>query len=97
MDLTSRWQILHRLCNLAANLHGIEVWAFGSMLRSDEPHDLDILILYENRDDVTALRNQELWEVCLPPVDIIAMTASEQKHYNFISITGAVRLHPRQQ
>ncbi|WP_149444929.1 nucleotidyltransferase domain-containing protein [Mycolicibacterium sp. P9-22] len=78
---------------MAAEYPGIEIWAFGSMMRSEEPNDLDILILYNNHDDVTALRSAELWEVALPPVEIIAMTASEQMHYDFISLTGAVRLH----
>ncbi|MDC8993690.1 nucleotidyltransferase domain-containing protein [Mycobacterium marinum] len=96
MDLKSRWPILNRLCELAAELDGIEIWVFGSMLRSDEPNDLDVLVLYGNREDVIALRAEELWEVRVPPVDIIAMTPSEQEHYDFISITGAVRLHPPQ-
>ncbi|MCV7229089.1 nucleotidyltransferase domain-containing protein [Mycolicibacterium komossense] len=94
MELTSRWPILNRLCKLASELNRVEIWAFGSMLRSDEPNDLDVLVVYENREDVVYLRERELWEVRLPPVDIIAMTKCEQRHYHFISITGAVRLYP---
>lgn len=64
------------------------------MLRSERPNDLDVLIIYDNRADVTALRNMVLWEVSVPTVDIIAMTPDEEHHYQFIKITGAVRLSP---
>jgi hypothetical protein len=35
-----------------------------------------------------------LWEVTVPPVDIIAMTPDEEDHYQFIAITDARLLHP---
>lgn len=94
MDLTTRWPVLARLCRAAADLHGVEVWAFGSMLKRHDPNDLDILVIYEDRNDLLALRNYELWEVQLPPVEIIAMTTCEERHYDFISITAAIRLCP---
>ena len=65
------------------------------MLRSKSPSDLDVLIIYEVRSDLTALRDMVLWEVTVPPVDIIAMTPDEEKHYQFIKITGAQLLHKR--
>jgi hypothetical protein len=63
------------------------------MLRSDAPRDLDVLIVYKSRADVVALREMGLWEVTVPPVDVIAMTSDEEDHYRFIEITGAIRLH----
>jgi hypothetical protein len=94
MDLKDRWPVLDELCRCAERFPGLEVWAFGSMLRSDTPHDLDILIVYNDRADVVALRDMSLWEVTAPAVDIIAMTPNEEYHYQFIEMTGALRLHP---
>jgi hypothetical protein len=77
-----------------AEFPGLEVWAFGSMLQSEEPRDLDVLVIYDDLNDIVAVRKMHLWEVTLPPVEIIAMTRDEQTHYRFIEETGAIRLHP---
>jgi predicted nucleotidyltransferase len=94
MDLRDHWPTLDELCRCARNFPDVEVWAFGSMLRSENPNDLDVLIIYKDRNDVIALRGMGLWEVTLPPVDIMAMTPDEEHHYQFIKITNARRLHP---
>ena len=94
MDLKNRWPILNELCRCADRFPGLEVWAFGSMRRSDRPHDLDVLIVYDDREDLNALRDMGLWEVTAPTVEIIAMTPDEEHHYQFIKRTGALRLHP---
>jgi hypothetical protein len=94
MDLKDRWPILNELCRCAEKLPELEVWAFGSMLRSNRPHDLDVLIVYNDRAQLSALRDMGLWEVTAPTVDIIAMTPDEEYHYQFTTATGALRLHP---
>jgi hypothetical protein len=94
MELREQWPTLDELCRCAERFPRLEVWGFGSMLRSERPHDLDVLIVYSNRADVLALRDMGLWEVTLPTVDIIAMTPDEVDHYQFIEVTGALRLHP---
>jgi predicted nucleotidyltransferase len=94
MDLRQRWPILDKLCECAGDFSDVEVWAFGSMLRSERPRDLDVLIVYSCRDDVADIRRMGLWELSLPPVEIIAMTHDEESHYDFIKITNARRLIP---
>lgn len=94
MELKARWPILDELCRCADRCSGLDVWAFGSMMWSESPSDLDVLIIYKNRDDLMTLRDMGLWEVTLPPVDIIAMTSDEESHYQFIKVTDAQRLHP---
>jgi predicted nucleotidyltransferase len=94
VDLRENWPVLEELCRCAANFDDLEVWAFGSAIRSDSPNDLDILIIYSERAEVVALRRTSLWEVMVPPVEIIAMTRDEEREYDFIAITRAIRLHP---
>lgn len=94
MDLRRRWPILDELCECAAGFPDMEIWAFGSMLRSGQPRDLDVLIIYSRREDVAGIRKMGFWELSLPPVEIIAMTRDEESHYDFIKITNARRLVP---
>jgi hypothetical protein len=68
------------------------VWAFGSALRRPDPEDVDVLVLYESRREVLSLRSKEKWHHREPPLHVIAMTPSEERFYDFIAVTGAVRL-----
>ncbi|MBS1868378.1 MAG: hypothetical protein JSS99_01820 [Actinobacteria bacterium] len=68
------------------------VAAFGSALRQDDPHDLDVLLLYDSRASEVAVRGAERWSETRPPVHIIAMTRAEEREYRFIQGTSAVRL-----
>lgn len=94
MDLKSQWPVLDEICRCVDRLSGLQVWAFGSMLRSGTPNDLDVLIVYIDRADVVALREMGMWEVNFPPVDMIAMTPDEEHYYQFVRMTGAIRLYP---
>jgi predicted nucleotidyltransferase len=91
VDLT-RWPHLKRLTEAARSLPSLEVWLFGSALRSECPADLDILLIYEDRSAVVALRKMNRWEDMCPPFHLIAMTPREVDEYDFIRHTGAVRL-----
>lgn len=90
--MTFRWAHLREFCEAAACYPELEVWLFGSALHSVEPGDLDILIMYENRKDVVALRSLRCWEHLDPPLHLIAMTASEERFYDFKAVTSANRL-----
>lgn len=93
MELTDSWPHLKDFCNLAANYPDVQVWLFGSALRSASPSDLDVLLLYRNREDVVAIRTAQWWHHFEPPLHIVAMTAEEERHYSFIAITKAARLY----
>jgi predicted nucleotidyltransferase len=88
----SNWPHLKLLLETARRLPFLQVWLFGSVLRSDEPADLDILLVYEDRFSVVKLRRTLAWENYRPPFHIIAMTPLEVTEYDFIETTGAVRL-----
>jgi hypothetical protein len=83
MDLRSRWPQLQALADAAEDLTGLQVWVFGSALRRDDPGDLDVLLVYEDRQSVVALRAMQLWGEFSPPCDIIAMTPRELEGYDF--------------
>jgi hypothetical protein len=92
MDLRSRWPQIDTLCRIASSLDGLQLWIFGSALRAEIPRDLDVLLLYVDRASVVTIRSAHAWEECDPPCDIIAMTSSEEREYQFIKNTEAVRL-----
>ena len=92
MEMTSRWPQLEAVIAQAQSLGGLEVWLFGSALQRSDPQDLDILLVYDNREMVVALRAAESWSTFCPPCNFIAMTRSELEEYNFIATTGAMRI-----
>jgi predicted nucleotidyltransferase len=91
MDLRARWRQFDALCQLAEGFADLEVWAFGSALRTADPRDLDVLLIYDDRASVVAVRAAGTWFETDPPCDIIAMTRAEESEYAFIEVTGAVR------
>lgn len=92
MDLRARWPQVEALCQAAERFADLEVWAFGSALRRDDPRDLDILLIYDDRASVLAVRAAGTWDAVDPPCDVIAMTRTEEQEYGFIDSTSAVRL-----
>ncbi len=90
--MRNRWPIIDELCRCAEQFDAVELWAFGSMLSSETPRDLDVLIIYSRLADVIAIREMGLWELVVPAVDIIAMRPDEERHYRFIDLTRAIRL-----
>ncbi|MFC4859202.1 hypothetical protein [Actinophytocola glycyrrhizae] len=91
MDL-NRWPHLELLLETARRLPSLQVWLFGSAARSKTPADLDILLVYEDRSSVVALRAMQPWEDFCPPCHLIAMTPLEVAEYDFIVTTEATRL-----
>lgn len=92
MDVRQRWTAIDQLCEIASHIGNLEIWVFGSALRSDSPSDLDALAIYGDRCDIVRLRGAKLWELLDPPIDLIAMTRAEESELEFISGTSAVRV-----
>jgi hypothetical protein len=88
----SRWTHLELLLEAARRFPSLQVWLFGSVLRSETPADLDILLVYEDHSSVVALRAMQPWEDFCPPCHLIAMTPLEVAEYDFIVTTEAIRL-----
>ena len=91
MDI-ERWPQLGCLLSLSRELPTLQVWLFGSARYSDDPADLDVLLIYTDRSYVVALRKMRPWTEYEPPIHIIAMTSLEVAEYDFVATTGAIRL-----
>jgi predicted nucleotidyltransferase len=92
VGLVDAWPHLRELCERASAHPRVQVWLFGSALTSQAPSDLDVLLVYDDRADVVALRAARWWSDFEPPLRLIAMTTDEERHYRFIAATNAERL-----
>lgn len=92
MERLVRWPHLARLCELAESKPDLQVWLFGSALQSATPKDIDVLLVYEDYEDVASIRRDGWWADEEPPIDLIAMTTAEDRDYDFVAGTRAERL-----
>jgi hypothetical protein len=92
VGVTPQWPQLDAVVSHAHALEGLEVWLFGSAINRADPDDIDVLLVYDDREKVLALRGAEPWDEFCPPCSFIAMTRNELKEYDFIATTGAVRV-----
>ncbi|MCB2411487.1 hypothetical protein LGT39_01320 [Demequina sp. TTPB684] len=86
------WPVLDEFVAAAKEIGEMEVWLFGSALRSERPRDLDVALLYQDRERVIQLRGRALWEFAVPPIDLIAFTVDEERHHEFLRSVRALRL-----
>jgi len=77
----------------------IEVFVFGSVLISDSPNDLDIIIIYDNgvissRDIYKYTSNfiENLSGVTDLFIDITYLTKSENENIDFVNLVSAISL-----
>lgn len=82
------------LRELALGHDDLSVFVFGSVLvRPDDANDIDILVVYGSPLAMARFRtNIEAVRLSLP-IDLLAMTPEEEKHYQFIEISSAQRLN----
>jgi hypothetical protein len=92
MDLTDRWPQLANLVEQAAQIGGLQLWAFGSMLQVPEPNDLDVAVIYNDRARLLDLRSRVPWELTAPPIDLIGLTPDEDADLAFLDGVQAIQL-----
>ncbi|MFD1376080.1 hypothetical protein ACFQ4U_07000 [Micrococcus antarcticus] len=95
MQPSERWPVLGELCRAAEQIGSLELRLFGSALYSISPSDLDVLVLYDNPAKLNALVKADLWEMYVPPIDLIGMTHDEDFELKFTAGTGATPLSGR--
>lgn len=82
-----------------ADQPGIDLYLFGSLLTSETPQDVDLVIVYDaaqiDIDKAIVLRRQlrnaihELWRI---PADILLLSTGEMEQTQFLNRIDAVHL-----
>ena len=67
----------------------IECYLFGSILNSKFFNDIDILIIYKNRNQITHLKKLLAELSKTYPLHILYLTKDEENQFNFIKEQGA--------
>jgi predicted nucleotidyltransferase len=78
-----------------------ELYLFGSALRSEQPGDIDLLLVYDEAQAapkeawrLAAYVRQVLGPLAIPPVEIVLLTRREAASSRFAQAEGAHRVWP---
>lgn len=71
-----------------------KIYIFGSYLKTSQWADLDILIIYINFKDISKIKKIIQKNLPHTPLDINFMSYDEEKYFDFISQTNAVKIFP---
>jgi predicted nucleotidyltransferase len=86
-------EILSRISSILDHHHGIEVYLFGSVLTRKDPADLDVLVIYEDRDGLQRFLDHVDCRSGGLPIDVTAMTSGELASSGFLVRSKAIRIH----
>ena len=76
-------------------LPGTACYLFGSVLRRNSPNrDIDVLILYENWEDVALIRKRLEARQLERPLDLLFLTFEEEAELGFIQSEACVEIFP---
>ena len=78
--------------DLVGKLSRFECYLFGSILTSNYPNDIDILILYDNPNDILLFKKCIKPDSLNFPLDILYLTFEEEKQFNFIQEQNAIKI-----
>lgn len=70
----------------------IECYLFGSVLKSKFFNDVDVLIIYKNRNHIIPLKKMLVELSKKYPLHIIYLTHPEEKEFNFIKEQSAYKI-----
>jgi len=70
----------------------IDVYIFGSVIYSNLPNDIDVLIVYSDMHELPTIKHQLVQMSLEYPLDIYYMTPEEVKELDFINVTQAIEL-----
>jgi hypothetical protein len=79
--------------------NGIELWLFGSVLHSDNPQDIDLVLIYDKKvipvDGALELR-KHVRRICERTfnigIDVTLLNVSEANETGFIKMTNAIKV-----
>jgi predicted nucleotidyltransferase len=96
---STRRRSLKRLCSIISKVPIEGAYLFGSWPRSSDPHDFDLLLVYDRRlcsqEQMIALRRKirmSAPEIFGLPAHVVSLTIEEEEEVQFIQAEQCVRL-----
>lgn len=85
-------KLIETLSLLESNFLSVEVYVFGSILISNRFEDIDILLIYQDYDDLMSLKKeiQDLFPFEL--IHFTCLTKKEELELNFVEQTNAFKI-----
>lgn len=75
------------------NFRNTEVLVFGSILSSDRFEDTDLLLIYQDYEELVLLKNQIQDLLPFELIHFTCLTKTEESELNFIKKTNALTLY----
>ncbi|MCA2323119.1 hypothetical protein JF732_25720 [Mycobacterium intracellulare] len=85
-------ELLSRISSILDQHQGIEVYVFGSALTREDPADLDVLVIYQDRDELRRFLDDVDCRSGAIPIDVTAMTSGELASSGFLVRSKAVKI-----
>lgn len=91
MDLKHLIENIKRVAlSLKNETPDLKFYIFGSIIKdSSTVTDIDILVIYQNHEDLIRIRESYELISMLFPLDFVFLNANEEKYFDFIKVTGA--------
>ncbi|HET9876789.1 MAG TPA: hypothetical protein VFQ37_13650 [Mycobacterium sp.] len=85
-------ELVARINSILDQHEGIEVYVFGSVLTHEDPADLDVLVIYQDRDGLRRFLDHVDCRSGALPIDVTAMTSGELASSGFLVRSKAIRI-----
>ncbi|BDS13090.1 hypothetical protein AsAng_0038180 [Aureispira anguillae] len=85
-------ELKNKLIHLSQKYFSLKFYLFGSSITDPHYRDVDILILYRNRNDLLVLKTEINFFSNSYPLDITYLTYEEEKEFDFINQVSAFEL-----
>jgi predicted nucleotidyltransferase len=85
-------ELLSRIGSILDQHEGIDVYVFGSVLTRDDAADLDVLVIYQDRDGLRRFLDRVDCRSGALPIDVTAMTPGELASSGFLVRSKAIRI-----
>jgi predicted nucleotidyltransferase len=85
-------ELVSRIISILDQHEGIDVYVFGSVLTREDPADLDVLVVYQDRDGLRRFLDHVDCRSGALPIDVTAMTSAELARSGFLVRSKAIMI-----
>ncbi len=85
-------ELLSRISSIVDQHEGIDVYVFGSVLTREDPADLDLIVIYQDRHALRRFLDRVECQSGPLPIDVTAMTPGELANSGFLVRSKAIRI-----